>query len=99
MKGWLPFRLKFKKWANSVRNSRRDGLRRCPDQQTDGSGGRRRSRRRLRVTVMWLLFLITAAFFMKVYRIMLEKNGVILRAFEDGLVGGGRIVATQQARE
>jgi ubiquinone/menaquinone biosynthesis C-methylase UbiE len=42
---------------------------------------------------------ILEQFGLKVYRIMLEKNGAILRAFEDGLIGGGRIVATQQARE
>jgi len=42
---------------------------------------------------------ISEQFGLKVYRIMQEKNGAILRAFEDGLIGGGRIVATQQAGE
>lgn len=37
---------------------------------------------------------ITESFSSKVYTIMLQKNGAILRGFEDGLIGGGRFVAT-----
>lgn len=38
---------------------------------------------------------ITGAFGSKVYGIMLEKNGAILRGFENGHIGGGRIVAVR----
>lgn len=37
---------------------------------------------------------ITDSFSAKVYTIMLEKNSAILQGFEDGLIGGGRFVAT-----
>ena len=36
---------------------------------------------------------ITDQFGAKIYGIMMEKNGAILRGFEDGFIGGGRIVA------
>lgn len=38
---------------------------------------------------------ITNAFSSKVYEIMLDKNGAILRGFENGFIGGGRLVATR----
>lgn len=38
---------------------------------------------------------ITETFSAKVFGIMLEKNGRILRAFEDNLIGGGKIVANR----
>ena len=37
---------------------------------------------------------ITDQFGVKVYGIMMDKNGAILRGFEDGFMGGARIVAT-----
>ena len=37
---------------------------------------------------------ITDQFGAKVYGIMMDKNGAILRGFEDGFMGGARIVAT-----
>ena len=42
---------------------------------------------------------ITDTFSSKVYRIMLDKNGAILRGFEDGFIGGGRLVATRRPGE
>ncbi|NKB56527.1 MAG: methyltransferase domain-containing protein [Alphaproteobacteria bacterium] len=36
---------------------------------------------------------ISEQFNPKVFRIMMEKNGAILHAFEGGLIGGGRLVA------
>ncbi len=37
---------------------------------------------------------ISSQYSAKVYWVMLDKNGAILRAFEEGLIGGGRVVAT-----